>query len=870
MTRRDREWEAKEVGLSVDIFMKMSDQERQDRLSKARSEKKAFASKHQMDDVAFQYVPWDIYQKCRATGGDPLLTEYCKKNDGLEYFLMLGEETLPEWWDPPAYVEKDDVPLGNRPRDEEEEEPAPEPVEPEPKPAPKEPPAPATSTRSQQLLEKSAPDYVPPEPPPKQDAEVVRPEFKLPKRDTSNLVPPPAEDIEALFNRGHRRNKPSSELIDPQDDGTFDFVSTKKHPRTFADLFAMWPQIGQEGKEEFHVRVERELPKTYRDVNCAGYIGRIYNKITEEEFIQTYGGQKYKLAVYGPVTKRDGSGEKIIKALCQPITHQVPVVPPNLLAGSIGEMMNQQNSSNPFTPYMQSAPVSASPTNDADAKIVASKNELTESTMKLLHEEKKSVEDQNRQLFQSLDQRNRDQMDAIERRHEREMQAEREEKQDLKTQLEELKAAVQEQTGSRSSDMLQLVTALRTDNSADARNQYHAQQLETLRHSHAESMKHLRDQLDQMARDSNNRQTQQEEYYQRKTNDLLASFTEERRRHEEDKERIRREERDRSETLIRELKDRQEQEVKNLERSFEREIRSIKDGFETKMHATTSSFEMQHSLTRERLDDARREAEQARQEAAEAADIQKVMDRARQSAEAMGYIKDDSNEPKTPLERFAATAGAGVGQALSTVDQWAPQIAAAIMTKPQQQQPTPQQIAQMQAAQAAQAAQMQRQLPAHAVQPQQPPKPKRKRADLWATENTNIEQGPSESKPLGFEESPNAEVPTAAEAAEEVKEVIEGPAIPEVIQKEFAPEVVDEFIGALEQHQKLQTDPSMFAMGFMGQFPAEAKKVAELVSKEDIVQYVESKPGSEDSSLLLRDGQKWLGRVMKALKNGIE
>src|SRR5690606_23025254 len=108
------------------------------------------------------------------------------------------------------------------------------------------------------------------------------------------------------------------------------------------------------------------------------------------------------------------------------------------------------------------------------------------------------------------------------------------------------------------------------------------------------------------------------------------------------------------------------------------------------MDVKTTVSETTHKLTlkqlEERLEDAREEAARAREEAEEAKELTTVLEKAERQAPLPGFEQKDADEPKGPWERFAATAGAGLSQALSNANEWLPQMMEANRARAQQQQ----------------------------------------------------------------------------------------------------------------------------------------------------------------------------------------
>jgi hypothetical protein len=682
-------------------------------------------------------------------------------------------------------------------------------------------------------------------------------------------------------------------------------------PRTLADIYARYP-IGLPGGEEYFIRVERTQPKSYQGVPSAGYVGRVQGeRLDESDFVQRFGGRDYQLTVYGPDPRgrQDDMGQSVIKPLTDPIRHSVPVAPPNLTflpqTGHSSIQGNMQNNFNPMNPFGGGGFGGQMPTTQADASIHKTNVDFLSSAFQtVLKSQNQQPSRDDSRVLDLVEKTTKATLETQQRESERrermlEKQAEKaeEERNKLEAQLLELKRGLQAATGSSSRDALELVQALgpnredesrRREEEARRRDEQHRQQIDSLRSGHEEAMKMLRQQHESENRRSDERLREQELYYTRRMEDLKASQEEalkllrhqlesSRQELKEELDRQRREMREDRDKELRDQKERHESEVKLIERTHANQLALMRESFDTKIDTRDQTHKMEVVTLASRAEELRHELEKAKQEAAENADPVTVLEKTKAQAEALGYSKDE-NEPKTAWERFASTAGAGLGQALSTIDQWGPQL---VM------------VAQQQRAMAG--APGARQLPPGAqpgmpqggppgLPPGMPQAQQRRRRPVvsWAAEAAPAEPVVMEaSTPLGFTDPSSAEpvmqpmtqqpVPQAPVAAPAQQPVPQEPTVSLNIPPKFAaiwqPEAVLGFIQTCDQYINLKVEPSMFAEGMFQQYEAEARKVIEVgITADDIKEFVKQLPNAENAAILRRDGTKWLGSMLSKLK----
>jgi hypothetical protein len=373
-------------------------------------------------------------------------------------------------------------------------------------------------------------------------------------------------------------------------------------------------------------------------------------------------------------------------------------------------------------------------------------------------------------------------------------------------------------------------------------------------------------------RRSDERLKDNESFYKRLLEDERSKYAERERDLRSEIEKIRREERDLAQQRLSEAKERFESEMRQAEKGHEREMRSLREAWDTKMSVAEKTNQMTLSTLQERLRDAQEEADRVREEAKESADPVKVMEKAKAQAEAMGFEKKD-DAPKTALDRFMSTAGAGLSQALSTINEWGPQMLAARAAGaagapgvPQLPPPMPRPG-------------LNRALPGRQLRPnQQPQQPQRKptRAVVWATEHVRppVQQELPDT-PLGFqpveEPRPAVEMPAPpAQASAPVEapnqaEAFEFPPLPEKFTAVFSKEVIFGFLLQAEQAINNVIDPEVFADQIFAQFPVEAATLADSFTADDVLETVRGIEGADASPILRRDGMKWIGDLWDAM-----
>ncbi len=335
------------------------------------------------------------------------------------------------------------------------------------------------------------------------------------------------------------------------------------------------------------------------------------------------------------------------------------------------------------------------------------------------------------------------------------------------------------------------------------------------------------------------------------------------------------------------MKERHAEEIKNLERSHERELRSLRDSADVKLAVSKDTSALMIKQAEERLKDAQEEAERAREEAEDAKDITKHLERAEKTAELLGYEKKDASEPKGPWERLAATAGAGISQAFSGMDQWLPAVLAARAQnkalaaaqqppqlqgpqrmRPGQGQPPPPAPPQQRGVEwARRGAQVRpRTAPAPTVPVQGPPPGFREEivAPPMASSPPQVVIPSTPPPPPPMEQPPMGEMVEVAPSAGEEEQELPDLQFPEKFQQFFPNEAMVGFLLQAEQSVRDHVDATGFATLMVGMYADGAKAMVENFEPQEILAVVEAQ--RNESPLLRRDGKKWLDRLWKAIR----
>jgi len=694
-------------------------------------------------------------------------------------------------------------------------------------------------------------------------------------------------------------------------------------PRTLSDIYARWPVGKQEG---YYLRVERTQPRFFQNVPCAGYVGDISVEMTEREFGSYFGGREYVIEVYGPdPRKQDVQGAPVIKRLSDPIKLSVPVLPPNMFAGSVSSKAESPQSSgeNMYPQHMYPGAI-APPPSQADVQMHRTTLEVVGNMLQKQQEREarfnREQGDVTGNVLKIVSEAGKDQLSLAKEQ----LAAEREERRRLEEKL-----------SSATNPTVDLVRAFAPNKDAAleqmkstyesqiANNErLYASMRETAEQRHREELRRSDERfLEIKSRyDSDIGNVRAEaEKQQNALRDQFARDIENARRDYESRERSLREElRDARSELrldadkrIAELRQASEEKQRDIEKAFERELRAVRESNETRLHVTDQTRQTEIAILREKLAEREQEIAKLQLEVEKLGDPVEQIQAMEAKAQALGYTKSDPSAPSGPWEHLAASVGAGVGQMLGSVGEWGPSILERMQAGAAQRQ----QMALQQQALMIQAQQM-KQLPGNSGPsgpgpgpsgPQEAngriPPPKR-RPVVWATENqalpatpskeapplgvtsaqglVKVEEGAAEGPLEGAEGMPAPEAPPVAETEAPAAPAAEAPQMggielppeeelaqmmpemPAKMKASFTMQHVFGFMLAVEDQMKVALPPATFLEHFAAKYPAQARAAYE-VGFDTFDAYIQSIPSLEGSMIASRGGQQWLEKLWAAM-----
>lgn len=692
-----------------------------------------------------------------------------------------------------------------------------------------------------------------------------------------------------------------------KDDGIPADLVGDRPPKTLADLYARW---SIEEDPQFYLRVERTKPKVYQGVQTAGFVGTLRGRrYSEAEIARRFGGNEYKITLYGPDPRgrMDGNGNIKVKALTEPVLLAVPVYPPVIQA--IEEDEEGRISMNPMNPF---GGVVAAPTTQGDAAIHKANASFFSDAMKLQTSELQKSNMANAHItstvLSAMTKNQETQMQLLKEQSEQRERVLQDTIKSLENRLEKaenakgsIAAEVARAKDESNSKFLEYVQQLAPDKQAEIQRlqDYYNMQVESMRRSQEDQLRNLREShqgtLDRILESNKqavdrleNRVKEVESNYRllleqersatgRTLDTERQQWTLRESQLREQMKDVTSAERSMAEKRIEDLKSQHAKEIQQMERAHEREIRTLKDSAEVKMTVQDSTHKIMLESAEQRLHDAKEEAERVREELEEAKDISTQLEKMERQAELLGYEKKDASEPKNAMERFAATAGAGVSQLFASADQWLP----AALARRAEVQATQARMLQQQQMMA-----QQQSAGRLAVPPPPPPQPNRespiqRRRPVGQTQVVSRE-------PLGFQTSPPPPAPTQNVSVVETtatSETIQPPTMveqnPEMSQagamqvpefpakftEYFQPSVMVAFLEQTESAIQNQIEAFVFSDLLSGQYPDAAEILATKFEPQDIISVVES--FNEESPLLRREGRKWLQSLWKSLRKKV-
>jgi hypothetical protein len=614
---------------------------------------------------------------------------------------------------------------------------------------------------------------------------IVPPE-ELPAEDfvytAGSIIPPEDPDPS-------RRQHPTIGAIETDSDGA-DYIGQEreKDPRTFEDIYARW----NVGDGQHYLRVVRTKPKVWQGVQIAGELATEYQRIGIPEFTRKYGGGEYEITLYGPHPKglaNPETGEIIVKALTKPFVVTLPgYLPPMLMAPMAQSGERQMNMTDTF--LQPNAGTAAMHKQNVDAALAR------ESAQR---EDRKEAERKAEEARRQAETTERTRYDTLLEIEKKETAKLREELQQARVraevQLAEAKRLFDEErkqtaiaAGASSSANVELMKSAlerqqqselqlakqHTDQMAETRRSHEAE-LSALRETQRETLERLSTQHQSELAGERARSQALEEASRRREDDLRKERDDARARHIEEVARTRMELRDACDREIKSIERRCEERIADLKSAHELELRSDRRTTEATSRSELALKDARIAALEDRIADMNRKLEEVRAQAEESSDPVRVMERAKQNAEALGYTKDVGG-PKTMGEQFVAAAGQGLAQALPQV---LPQLAA-LVTRP---------AAPAAAAPGAQQPGMlpQRALPAAQQQPQ-PQQRRRAAGPTWARNGVQYDRSATSQPAATANASPRSIAPQGPLAQAQARTPEPAPAEAALPERSDAPE----------------------------------------------------------------------------------
>ena len=763
-----------------------------------------------------------------------------------------------------------------------------------------------------------------------EDRQYAPPEYEESGRDPHAEIPPAPVYVEGEIESEDdpvRRDGITIGKIREIETPPVDLVG-EHPPRTLTDLYARWP-IGSPGGERYYLRVERVQPTSWNGVSTAGYLGKIQRRITEDQFAEWFGGTRYTIQLYGPDPKgrKDQNGEVIVKALTEPIAMVVPVRVPNISVLPVADKQNQESNLNPFVnPYQVTGlPVpQAPPTTASDAAIHKANVDLATRVLSDKNAELEAARRESGKISVPVMEMMKETSEA--RVRELERQAERREellvqrikeasddKRRIEEQLKKMEEQMQGMQRHSSGDTLEMMK-IRDVESARTAEMYrvqlesqqkaHQEQTRQQNERHLDEIRHLNDRHADDLRRAEERLKDTQEHYRRIQEADLRRYEEREKALREEVDRVRREAKEEMDRRVREAEKLAETRLADQEKAHDREVRSIRDSFDVKSTTAVAAKDMELAHLKQRLAEVQEDLDRAREEAKENADPVAIVEKAKAQAEAFGYQKPDENEPKTPMERFAMVAGAGVSQFMAKADAWLPALASAMTGAggaqaaraagalppaqsgaPQLPPPGARQM-QPQSAQAQQAQQAQRvrrriSKAAEWATADGPPVQTLVHPVVFPSEAPVVPPQPAQppsaaQPPLPAQVPPVASAPPPVQEPEPVVSAAEEEQQGQVLRfpespfgEVFNQEAIVGFLQNCEQAINGGMDAGTFATMFVARYPEEAHTMAQRFQPGLVVEYVQEiakmHPAAASSPLLRRDGRKWIESLWPAV-----
>jgi hypothetical protein len=673
------------------------------------------------------------------------------------------------------------------------------------------------------------------------------------------------------------------------------------NPKNLRDVYARYSI----GDGQHFIRVERVDPKVWQQIPCAGYLGEIREQISEPEFHGYYGGRVYALTVYGPDPKgrRDPStGLPVIKAKTEPFRYTVPLLPPNLavLPGTNpSKRPQQQQGETRMHPFMGAmgtmGTMGSMPATPADANMFKTSIDFMNEQLKRGDRERDELRQQvlhgggAKEALAAVTDVQKAAIDAAAKSAEAEKQAlrdqlarEAERARKLEEKIERLAEQQQSSRGDPVEGAARLMQISNPGKSAEDQvvrmRESHKEEMDRLRDGHREAVTALKERHDDELKRSRERLDDVEKQSRAKLDDLDRRMREREKELRDQMDQQRRDEREAADRRVAETVTRFEDRIKDLREQHNRELRMQEGQHVTRTDTTKSAWEMQIANLKDKIVRLEEELAQAKEDAEDSKDPVKVMEKAKQTAEAMGFKKDE-NEPQGAWERFMATAGMGLGKAFESIDTWLPKALAAREGA---------------AAQVAAVTPGQRLLPNGQPMPQQQPqrpmqRPPQRRQVAWATTggvpvaNQTPVMPPepvTQAQPVQAQPTPMAQPSVVVEPVQAHPE--QSPEQAQQPEQQHAPpngqdsvnalygsifpdEVIVQFKAEVERAITAGVPPDAFADRFVVTFPQPSAMLVQAHKPEDFVEIVKKMPAGMESVISRRDGKRWVEKLWQAI-----
>lgn len=667
-----------------------------------------------------------------------------------------------------------------------------------------------------------------------------------------------------------------------------DFIG-KAAPRTLRDLYTYFTI----GDGQHVIRVERKEPKVFQGIACAGYLGEIRERVSESQFQRYFGGRFYEAQVYGPDPKGahdELTGLPKVKALTEPITITVPLLPPNLHVLPAARPESDEGAMQGIQGFN---PFATAPATPADAKMhetnmnfvwkqIESAKEERDKAVREISQVNGGTQDR---LIRIMEKQHDDRVAALKEEqaardkvYEDRIQEEREARKKTDAELKELREKLNERKGG-SGEAVEMVKALSPQRNASEEvarvsetfteqikrmKETHTEQLADLKERQQEELKRLEARHQEELGRERDRSRDLEQHYKKTLDEERSKRVERERELKDEVDRVRNDERSVSDRRVQETEKRYDDRIKDLDRTHDRELKSEAARWETKLTTTEATLKMELASVRERLAETKEELEAAQEEARKAGDPIEVINRFNKQAEAAGFEKPENK--KGAIEVFAEAAGQGFGQMLSTFDKWWPQTMEKWNQRPiVQGQPRQLATQQMDSVTAA-----------------------RQRRVAWATEGSvpaQQQQPPNvPATPLGFQQQPDQQPPAqpvqsqaepqpqpangAAQAPPPQQPAQAAPGQPQTnpLNQLFSDQAIEGFRQNVEQAINAGVPAEAFAQQFAAHYKDPSRRLIELYKVEHFVNYVKARADLATSPILRRDGKSWMEGMWNKLQ----